>query len=64
MPFEEYAAQPFMENHEHLKYMNKICLAKINGQYSGFTAVPVSSNFTQNKSYMYLNSGDLERSNS
>ncbi|KAM1005352.1 hypothetical protein ACFX13_005478 [Malus domestica] len=37
MPFEEYAAQPFVQKNEFLKYINDICKTKIDGQCSGFS---------------------------
>ncbi|XP_054802197.1 nudix hydrolase 10-like isoform X2 [Prosopis cineraria] len=61
MPFEEYAAQPFVQKHQLLKYINDICWEKINRQYSGFNHVPVSSVFSDKNSYLYLNAGDLKR---
>ncbi|KAK7245999.1 hypothetical protein RIF29_40856 [Crotalaria pallida] len=63
MPFEEYAAQPFAQKHELLKYINDICLAKIDGRYSGYAPVPTSSNFSVHQSYLYLDAGALKRSN-
>ncbi|KAL2339288.1 hypothetical protein Fmac_013734 [Flemingia macrophylla] len=64
VPFDEYAAQPFMEKYEVLRCINDIYLAKIDGQYSGFTPVTIASNFSEKKSYLYLNAGVLKRSNS
>ncbi|XP_061339774.1 nudix hydrolase 2-like isoform X1 [Gastrolobium bilobum] len=64
MPFDEYAAQPIMEKYELLKYVNDIYLAKIDGRYSGFTPVSTTSNFSEGKSYLYLNAGGLKRCNS
>lgn len=65
MPFDEYAAQPFMEKYEVLRYINDIYLAKIDGHYSGFTPISTKSNFSnQPNSHFYLNAGGLKRSNS
>ncbi|KAJ1400362.1 NUDIX hydrolase domain [Sesbania bispinosa] len=65
MPFDEYAAQPFMEKYELLRYISDIYLTKIDGQYSGFTPVPTTSNFTkQTSGYLYLNAGGLKRCHS
>lgn len=65
MPFDEYAAQPFMEKYEVLRYINDIYLAKIDGHYSGFTPVSTKSNFSnQPNSHLYLNAEGLKRSNS
>ncbi|XP_028753030.1 nudix hydrolase 2 [Neltuma alba] len=61
MPFEEYAAQPFVQKHQLLKYINDICWEKVNRQYSGFNTVPLSSNFSEKNSYLYFNSGDWKR---
>ncbi|PRQ28209.1 putative hydrolase [Rosa chinensis] len=55
MPFEEYAAQPFLQNNELLKYTNAICKAKMEGEYSGFSPVATTSS-SDEKSYLYLNS--------
>ncbi|GJZ38948.1 NUDIX hydrolase 2-like protein [Tanacetum coccineum] len=39
MAFEEYAAQEFVQKHDLLKYMAKICIAKREEKYSGFSAL-------------------------
>ncbi|TKY72272.1 Nudix hydrolase 2 [Spatholobus suberectus] len=64
MPFEEYVAQPFVQKSDLLKYINATCLAKIDEQYSGFSPVSTSSNFSDQKNYLYLNAGALKRSDS
>ncbi|KAL2341403.1 hypothetical protein Fmac_009343 [Flemingia macrophylla] len=64
MPFEEYAAQPFIQTSELLKHINDTCLAKMDGQYSGFSPVSTSSNFFDQKYFLYLNAGASKRSNS
>ncbi|KAK2448009.1 nudix hydrolase [Trifolium repens] len=64
MPFAEYTAQPFIQKSDLLKYINDICLAKIDGRYSGYTPVSTLSNFSEQKFYLYLNAGALKRSNS
>ena len=55
MPIEEYAAQPFVQNQGLLRYLMDICLAKKDGNYSGFSPVPTSSTFSNEESYLYLN---------
>lgn len=60
MPFEEYAAQPFVQKHPLLKYISDVCLAKKDGRYSGFTPVPTETSFSANKSYLYLNRQGLD----
>jgi hypothetical protein len=64
MPFAEYTAQPFIQKSYLLKYINDICLAKIDGRYSGYTPVSTLSNFSEQQFYLYLNAGALKRSNS
>ncbi|KAK7292490.1 hypothetical protein RIF29_08271 [Crotalaria pallida] len=64
MSFDEYAAQPLIEKHERLKFINEIYLAKIDGLYAGFTPVAAGSNFSKEKNYLYLNAGGLKRCNS
>uniref|UniRef100_A0A5B7APF9 Putative nudix hydrolase 2 n=1 Tax=Davidia involucrata TaxID=16924 RepID=A0A5B7APF9_DAVIN len=59
MPFEEYAAQPFVQKHELLRYIVDTCLAKIEREYSGFSPVPITSSFSDTGSYLYLNRQDL-----
>nr|KJB68536.1 hypothetical protein B456_010G248700 [Gossypium raimondii] len=59
MPFEEYEAQPFVQKHELLKYIVDICLAKKDRNYSGFSPVPTTSVFSDEKNYMYFNTTDL-----
>ncbi|XP_041023174.1 nudix hydrolase 2-like [Juglans microcarpa x Juglans regia] len=55
MPFEEYAAQPFVQREELMKYINSIFLEKIDSTYSGFSPVPITSSFSDEKSYLYFN---------
>ncbi|XP_072091013.1 nudix hydrolase 2 isoform X2 [Arachis hypogaea] len=62
MPFEEYSAQPFVQKHDLLKYISDVCSAKIDGQYSGYSAVSTSSSFSDQKYYLYLNAGALKSS--
>ncbi|XP_059442222.1 nudix hydrolase 2-like, partial [Corylus avellana] len=59
MPFEEYAAQPFAQQHELFKYITDICLAKVQGDYTGLSQIPVTSFFNDKLSCLYLNSRDL-----
>ncbi|KAI4311860.1 hypothetical protein MLD38_036723 [Melastoma candidum] len=59
MPFEEFKAQPFNHNNELLENIIQICSSKKGGMYSGFTPVPTSAAFSDEKSHMYLNSSCL-----
>ncbi|KAL6207262.1 hypothetical protein ACLB2K_024506 [Fragaria x ananassa] len=53
MPFEEYAAQPFVQTKEFLKYNADICRAKMEGEYSGLSPVTMTSSSGE-KSCLYL----------
>ncbi|KHG18474.1 Nudix hydrolase 10 -like protein [Gossypium arboreum] len=64
MPFEEYAAQPFAQKHELFKYINELCLAKVDRDYAGFSPRPTLSMFSDQPSYLYLNNKDLDKSRS
>nr|XP_011460062.1 PREDICTED: nudix hydrolase 2-like [Fragaria vesca subsp. vesca] len=55
MPFEEYAAQPFVQKYEFLRYLHDICKTKIDGNYTGFSPIPTTT-YSVQKSYLYLNS--------
>ncbi|XP_071722557.1 nudix hydrolase 2-like [Rutidosis leptorrhynchoides] len=59
MSCEEYAATPFVKKHELAKYIVDICLARIDGKYPGFSAVPTTSDFNKDKSVMYLDTKAL-----
>lgn len=61
MPFEEYAAQPFVQEHQPFKYILDVCLAKRDGEYSGFSPVATTSKFSDHKGYLYFNSRDLNK---
>ncbi|KAH0969899.1 hypothetical protein GBA52_022055 [Prunus armeniaca] len=60
MPFEEYAAQPFVQRSELLKYIHDICKAKMDEKYTGFSPVP-STSYSVQKSYLYLNTSTAPR---
>lgn len=61
MPFEEFAAQPFVQKQELFKYLVDICSAKKDGKYAGFSPVPTTSSFSEHKSFLYQNGQDLSR---
>ncbi|KAL3503624.1 hypothetical protein ACH5RR_038073 [Cinchona calisaya] len=61
MPLEEYAAQPFTQKHSLYKYINDLCVAKLEGSYTGFTPRPITSCFNDSISYLYVNKQDLTR---
>ncbi|KAM3345189.1 nudix hydrolase 2 isoform X1 [Capsicum galapagoense] len=56
MPFEQYAAQPFVQGHDLLKYIADICSAKMEGRYTGFSSVPTVTSFSAKNTYLYMNS--------
>ncbi|KAJ9186178.1 hypothetical protein P3X46_005710 [Hevea brasiliensis] len=59
MPLDEYVAQPFVQKSEIMKYMFDLCLAKVDKDYSGFSPVSTTSNVSDEKGYLYVNSQDL-----
>ncbi|KAK6133196.1 hypothetical protein DH2020_033086 [Rehmannia glutinosa] len=61
MPYEEYAAQPFVQKHELLRIISDACLAKKDGTYSGFLAVPTTTGFSKKNAYLYVNTRGLAR---
>lgn len=62
MPFDEYAAQPMVQNHELYNYTKDLCLAKGQGDCSGFSPVPITSFLDDKLSHLYLTSRDLNKS--
>ncbi|KAL6603796.1 hypothetical protein ACP70R_044157 [Stipagrostis hirtigluma subsp. patula] len=61
MPIEEFAAQPFVQKHELVKYILEVGLAKVDKEYAGFSPIPIKSAFTDKISFFYLNRRDLDR---
>ncbi|KAL8259275.1 hypothetical protein R6Q59_027228 [Mikania micrantha] len=59
MAFEEYAAQAFVQKHDLLRYIVKICAAKRDGKYTGFSPVPTITTFLKKQSNLYFNTKDL-----
>jgi hypothetical protein len=59
MPFEEYAAQPFIQKDELMNNFADICLEKIDRKYSGFTLTRSTSSISGKERYLYLNSSSL-----
>lgn len=53
MPVEDYANQIFMKEHKSFDYIAKICLAKKDNKYDGFSALPIATPTSDNKSYIY-----------
>lgn len=62
MPVKEYAAQPFIQKHELLKYIVDVGLARLERDYAGFSPLCIKSPFSDGQSYLYLNSRDLNQS--
>ncbi|KAK9057903.1 hypothetical protein SSX86_022742 [Deinandra increscens subsp. villosa] len=59
MVFEDYASQSFVQTHDLLKYMVKICTSKREGKYTGFSPVPTITSFLSNRSNLYYNTKDF-----
>jgi hypothetical protein len=57
MPIEDYAAQPYNQQHEQFKYVAKICLSKSAKGYAGFSPVPTTTG-SGKTSYLYFNNKD------
>ncbi|CAK9167197.1 unnamed protein product [Ilex paraguariensis] len=57
---EDYAAQPFVQNHMQFNSIAKLCLAKKDNHYTGFSAVPTTTGFSAKKSYLYSNIQGVE----
>lgn len=55
MPFEEYAAQPFVQEREMFKLIANVCLEKKKNNYAGFSAVPTTKSFSSERSILYVN---------
>jgi len=55
MPFEEYAAQPFVQKHEMFTLIANVCLEKKKNNYAGLSAVPTTTSFSSKRSILYVN---------
>ncbi|KAI3492895.1 hypothetical protein L1887_42390 [Cichorium endivia] len=60
MPLEEVAAQPFAQKESLLRYIIDLCTAKVDRDYSGFSAHPVTSFKEGKEGYIYFNKRDLK----
>ncbi|CAL0307306.1 unnamed protein product [Lupinus luteus] len=56
MPIEEYVRQDFMQKNQLFDYIAKICLSKLDGQYTGFSRV-LTTTSSGKKTYLYYNNG-------
>ncbi|GJN38888.1 hypothetical protein PR202_gb27969 [Eleusine coracana subsp. coracana] len=61
MSIEEFAAQPFVQKHELVKYIVEVGLAKVDKDYAGLSPISIKSAFTDKESFFYLNRRDLDR---
>ncbi|XP_048539564.1 nudix hydrolase 2 [Triticum urartu] len=61
MPVEEFAAQPFVQKHELVKYILEVGLAKTDKEYAGFSPISIKSAFSEKQSLFYMNRRDLEK---
>ncbi|KAF5780603.1 putative hydrolase [Helianthus annuus] len=55
MPVEEYADQPFIKEHKSFDYIAKICIAKKDDKYVGFSPLLTTSATSAKKNYLYSN---------
>jgi hypothetical protein len=61
IPVEEFAAQPFVQKHELVKYILEVGLAKVDVEYAGFSPIHIKSAFTDKQSLFYMNRRDLDK---
>ncbi|WVZ79307.1 hypothetical protein U9M48_026903 [Paspalum notatum var. saurae] len=61
MPVEEFAAQPFLQKYELVKYILEVGLTKVDKEYAGFSPITIKSAFTDKLSSFYMNRRDLDR---
>ncbi|WOK92032.1 nudix hydrolase 2 isoform X4 [Canna indica] len=59
IPIQKFAAQPFMQKHELLKYITNLGMAKAEKGYAGFSPVCITSALTSRESCLYFNKRDL-----
>ncbi|KAF5768521.1 putative hydrolase [Helianthus annuus] len=55
MAVEEYAKQPFVKKHKSFDYIAKICIAKKDNKYVGFSPLLTTTASSAKKSYLYSN---------
>ncbi|XP_062152404.1 nudix hydrolase 2-like isoform X1 [Alnus glutinosa] len=60
MPVEDYAAQPFIQKHELFNYIAKICLAKSDKDYAGFSRISAAAVSGRTISLYGSNLGNLK----
>ncbi|KAK8674306.1 hypothetical protein V6N13_112600 [Hibiscus sabdariffa] len=60
MPFNEYAAQPFVQKHDAFSSVANVCLTKLETGYVGFSPIPRTTS-SGKTSYLYYNSKDLNK---
>ncbi|XP_039030228.1 nudix hydrolase 2-like [Hibiscus syriacus] len=58
MPFNEYAAQPFVQKHDAFSSVADVCLTKLETEYVGFSPVPRTT-ASGKTSHLYLSRRDL-----
>lgn len=58
MPVDDYAAQPFVKENELFDFIAKICLAKLDGNYTGLSKVPTTTS-SGKKTYLYFSNQDV-----
>ncbi|URE22106.1 BSD, partial [Musa troglodytarum] len=61
IPIQQFAAQPFAQKHELLKYIINLGLTKAEKGYAGFSPICIKSAFTSRQSCLYLNTRDLNQ---
>ncbi|KAK7299817.1 hypothetical protein RJT34_10645 [Clitoria ternatea] len=57
IPVEDYAAQPFVQENELFDFITKICISKLDGNYTGFSNVHTRTS-SGKSTYLYFNNRD------
>ncbi|KAI9075432.1 hypothetical protein K1719_042609 [Acacia pycnantha] len=57
MPIEEYAAQPLVGGNELFDSITKVCLAKLDGSYNGFSS-QLTTSCSGKQTFLYFNAHD------
>ncbi|XVE72565.1 hypothetical protein DITRI_Ditri11bG0048600 [Diplodiscus trichospermus] len=58
MSLDDYAAQPFIQKHSAFSSVAKVCLTKLEKDYTGFSPIPTTTS-SGKTNYLYINSNDL-----
>ncbi|KAF2284765.1 hypothetical protein GH714_030036 [Hevea brasiliensis] len=60
MSIEDYANQPYNKEHQLFQYVAEVCKTKSEGDYVGFSTVPIAT-ASNKKMYLYFNNQDFSK---